>query len=89
MLDCSGSMRGGSLVSAIAGLRAAGDAFEKEGRPFEILGFTTDKWKGGRSREDWREAGRPQLPGRLNDLLHINIKRFDEDWTQASKNMVG
>ncbi|MEP3667761.1 MAG: hypothetical protein ABJN42_13635 [Roseibium sp.] len=89
MLDCSGSMRGGSLVSAIAGLRAAGDAFEKEGRPFEILGFTTDKWKGGRSREDWLEAGRPQLPGRLNDLLHINIKRFDEDWTQASKNMVG
>ena len=40
----------------------------------EILGFTTRAWKGGQAREKWLQEGRPQQPGRLNDLRHIIYK---------------
>ena len=53
-------------------------ALEQCGVTTEILGFTTTEWKGGQSRRDWHEAGRPRYPGRLNDLLHIIYKSADE-----------
>ena len=34
-------------------------------------------WKGGQSRERWLNDGRPQQPGRLNDLRHIIYKGAD------------
>ncbi len=37
----------------------------------EVLGFTTARWRGGRSRSRWNWRFRPHNPGRLNDLLHI------------------
>jgi cobaltochelatase CobT len=43
----------------------------------EILGFTTKAWKGGQSREKWMAAGKPPIPGRLNDLRHIVYKSAD------------
>jgi len=41
------------------------------GVQYEILGFTTVDWSGGTSRQQWQNSGRPQNPGRLNDVTHI------------------
>jgi cobaltochelatase CobT len=53
----------------------------------EILGFTTRAWKGGESRERWLQEGRPQNPGRLNDLRHIVYKGADAPWRRARRNL--
>ena len=53
----------------------------------EILGFTTRAWKGGLSREAWLNDGRPQLPGRLNDLRHIIYKSADAPWRRVRPNL--
>ena len=53
----------------------------------EILGFTTKNWKGGESREEWNKNGKPQYPGRLNDLRHIIYKSADSNWRQSKKNL--
>jgi cobaltochelatase CobT len=53
----------------------------------EILGFTTNAWNGGRSFEDWVRAGRPEKPGRLNDLLHIIYKSADTPWRKSRRNL--
>jgi cobaltochelatase CobT len=53
----------------------------------EILGFTTRAWKGGQSRERWLAAGRPQQPGRLNDLRHIIYKSADTPLRRSRTNL--
>ncbi|MAK60177.1 MAG: hypothetical protein CMK09_04285 [Ponticaulis sp.] len=45
--------------------------------PYEVLGYTTDSWHGGKSRIDWMKDGSPILPGRLCDLLHVVYRSFD------------
>lgn len=87
LLDCSGSMRDGTMRAAAAALRALGDGLEAAGRPFEILGYTTSGWKGGESRKAWAAAGCPRNPGRLCDLMHIVIKDRQETWTEARKDL--
>ena len=52
-----------------------------------MLGFTTRAWKGGQSRENWVQAGKPRNPGRLNDLRHIIYKAADSPWRRARKNL--
>jgi cobaltochelatase CobT len=54
--------------------------------PNEVLGFTTRAWKGGRSRERWISDGKPERPGRLNDLRHIIYKSFGETFQEADTN---
>ncbi len=58
---------------------------ERCGVKVEILGFTTTAWKGGKSRERWLAAGRPPVPGRLNDLRHIVYKSADAPWRRARR----
>jgi cobaltochelatase CobT len=53
----------------------------------EIFGFTTRAWKGGQSREAWLNEGRPQQPGRLNDLRHIIYKSADAPWRRSHQNL--
>jgi cobaltochelatase CobT len=53
----------------------------------EILGFTTKAWKGGESRDKWLDSGKPQNPGRLNDLRHIVYKGADSPWRRARRNL--
>jgi cobaltochelatase CobT len=60
---------------------------ERCGVKVEILGFTTRAWKGGQSREAWLRAGKPQNPGRLNDLRHIIYKSADAPWRRARINL--
>jgi cobaltochelatase CobT len=87
LIDNSGSMRGRPISIAAISADIMARTLERCGVKTEILGFTTRAWKGGQSREDWLAAGRPAMPGRLNDLRHIIYKKADEPWRRARRNL--
>ena len=87
LIDNSGSMRGRPISIAAISADILARTLERCGVKTEILGFTTRAWKGGQSREAWLQAGRPPLPGRLNDLRHIVYKQADDPWRRARKNL--
>ncbi len=87
LLDNSGSMRGRPITLAAMSADILARTLERCGVKIEILGFTTRAWKGGQSREAWVKAGKPPLPGRLNDLRHIIYKSADQPWRHAKKNL--
>ena len=71
LLDHSGSLRGQRAIIATAIAQIVADLWSRIGIRYEILGFTTQSWHGGRARQSWIRAGRPSNPGRLCELLHI------------------
>src|SRR4051794_18750804 len=71
LIDHSGSMRGQPMLFAARAALVASDLLDRIGAKHEVLGFTTARWKGGRSREKWLSDRQPSYPGRLTDLLHI------------------
>lgn len=82
LLDCSGSMK--QHAKSLAVLcdqlnRILGQA----GIGTEVLGFTTRSWNGGRPFKQWRAAGKPALPGRLNERRHIVFKSAAQQWRRA------
>lgn len=87
LIDNSGSMRGRPISIAAISADIMARTLERCGVKTEILGFTTRAWKGGQAREEWLAAGRPPMPGRLNDLRHIIYKRADDPWRRARKNL--
>ena len=87
LIDNSGSMRGRPISIAAITADVLARTLERCQVKVEILGFTTRAWKGGESREQWLASGRPQNPGRLNDLRHIVYKRADTPWRRARKNL--
>ncbi len=87
LLDNSGSMRGRPIMVAASCADILARTLERCGVKVEILGFTTRAWKGGQSREQWLAAGKPQSPGRLNDLRHIVYKAADAPWRRARRNL--
>lgn len=87
LIDNSGSMRGRPIAIAAICTDILARTLERCGVKVEILGFTTRAWKGGKSRDAWIQAGRPPLPGRLNDLRHIIYKAADSPWRRARKNL--
>ena len=87
LIDNSGSMRGRPISIAAISADIMARTLERCGVKTEILGFTTRAWKGGQAREDWLAAGRPAMPGRLNDLRHIVYKKADEPWRHARRNL--
>jgi cobaltochelatase CobT len=87
LIDNSGSMRGRPISIAAISADIMARTLERCGVKTEILGFTTRAWKGGQSREQWLAAGRPPMPGRLNDLRHIIYKKADDPWRRARKNL--
>ncbi|MEQ9436587.1 cobaltochelatase subunit CobT [Hyphomonas sp.] len=87
LLDNSGSMRGRPIMVAALCADILARTLERCGVKTEILGFTTKAWKGGLSREDWVRAGKPNGPGRLNDIRHIVYKQADAPWRRARKNL--
>ena len=87
LLDNSGSMRGRPISIAAICADVLARTLERCQVKVEILGFTTRAWKGGQSREQWLAAGRPQQPGRLNDLRHIIYKSADAPWRRARANL--
>ena len=87
LIDNSGSMRGRPISIAAISADVLARTLERCGVKTEILGFTTRAWKGGQSRESWLGGGKPQHPGRLNDLRHIVYKKADEPWRRARRNL--
>jgi cobaltochelatase CobT len=83
LIDNSGSMRGRPISIAAISADIMARTLERCGVKTEVLGFTTKAWKGGQARETWLAAGRPPLPGRLNDLRHIVYKAADAPWRRA------
>ncbi|MCL4185047.1 MAG: cobalt chelatase [Burkholderiaceae bacterium] len=82
LIDCSGSMK--QHIEPVAMLvDVLARALEMAGVATEILGFTTGAWNGGRALRDWRRAGRPAHPGRLNEVCHIVFKAADTPWRRA------
>ncbi len=88
LIDNSGSMRGRPITIAAICADIMARTLERCGVKVEILGFTTKAWKGGQSREQWINEGKPTYPGRLNDLRHIIYKSADAPWRRA-KNSLG
>ena len=87
LLDNSGSMRGRPIMVAACCADILARTLERCGVKVEILGFTTRAWKGGQAREQWLAAGKPQGPGRLNDLRHIVYKKADAPWRRAKRSL--
>jgi cobaltochelatase CobT len=87
LIDNSGSMRGRPIsIAAICG-DILSRTLERCGVRVEILGFTTKAWKGGKSRIEWTENGKPDNPGRLNDLRHIIYKSADSPLRRSRNNL--
>ena len=87
LIDNSGSMRGRPIAIAAMSADIIAQTLERCGLKVEILGFTTRAWKGGKSRDLWMESGRPERPGRLNDLRHIIYKGADAPMRRCRKNI--
>lgn len=86
LVDCSGSMR--QHVASVALLvDVLARALEQAGVPSEVLGFTTCAWNGGRAQRDWIRAGRPQRPGRLNEVCHLVFKDAETPWRRARRDV--
>ncbi len=87
LIDNSGSMRGRPITIAALSADILARTLERCGVKVEILGFTTRDWKGGFSRKAWLDNGRPQHPGRLNDLRHIIYKSADQRFQKSRRNL--
>ena len=87
LIDSSGSMRGRSITIAAMCGDILGQTLERCSVRVEILGFTTCAWRGGESRTEWINAGKPSNPGRLNDLRHIVYKSADDTWRRSRRNL--
>jgi cobaltochelatase CobT len=88
LLDLSGSMKPHAL-----GLGALLDvlvtALDRLDVTTEILGFTTNSWNGGRLRSEWKKAGSPDRPGRLNEIHHLVIKSGQSSWRRMRTHLGG
>jgi cobaltochelatase CobT len=86
LIDCSGSMR--QHIESVALLvDVFARALDMAGVASEILGFTTGAWNGGRALRDWRRAGCPPHPGRLNEVAHLVFKDGDTPWRRARRSI--
>lgn len=76
LVDCSGSMKGYAMQLALFAdiWTRVTDALQI---PFEVLGFSTASWHGGKALAAWRRAGSPERPGRLAERLHLVFKNFE------------
>ncbi|MDG1286493.1 MAG: hypothetical protein P8P30_02890 [Rickettsiales bacterium] len=87
LLDNSGSMRGRPITITALSAELLARTLERCGVKVEILGFTTKEWRGGDARKAWMERGRPEQPGRLNDLRHIIYKSAEQALSRTRHNL--
>ena len=88
LLDCSGSMKAHAQQLSLM-MDVLCRALDMAGVSNEVLGFSTQSWNGGRAKRDWMRAGKPELPGRLNEQLHIVFKPANRDWRRARMGLAG
>ncbi len=82
LLDCSGSMKQHAKTLAVL-CDQLNRILGQAGVATEVLGFTTRSWNGGRPFKQWRTAGKPASPGRLNERRHIVFKSATQQWRRA------
>ena len=82
LIDCSGSMKA-HIEPVTVLVDVLGRALELAEVNTEILGYTTGAWNGGRCQLEWLGKGRPQHPGRLNEICHMVFKNADTSWRRA------
>ena len=87
LIDHSGSMRNQPSIIAAALATIVAECWSRLGIRYEILGFTTRSWHGGRPRRRWIMAGRPAYPGRLCELLHIVYRSADDTCAGAPQSI--
>jgi cobaltochelatase CobT len=87
LIDHSGSMRGQPSILAASLACIVADCWHELGIGYEILGFTTRSWKGGRPRRLWMLTGQPVNPGRLCELLHIVYRSADDTCSGAPESI--
>lgn len=88
LLDLSGSMKANALgIGALLDIVVT--ALDRLDVRTEVLGFTTSSWSGGRLRRDWKKAGSPDDPGRLNEVHHIVVKSADTSWRRSRTHLGG
>ena len=87
LIDNSGSMRGQPITMAAICADILSRTLERCGVKSEILGFTTKNWRGGKARDKWLAAGKPDHPGRLNEVRHIIYKRAGIPYRRSRKNL--
>lgn len=87
LIDNSGSMRGNPIIMSAMACKIIAEILEKFSIKTEIIGFTTADWRGGRVRKNWELAGKPQNPGRLNELRHIIYKQFNHSFRRSRINL--
>ena len=85
LVDNSGSMRGVPITTAALCADLLTRVLERCRVKVEVLGFTTKEWKGGAARRLWSDSGKPEAPGRLNDLRHIVYKSASMPWRRARR----
>lgn len=83
LLDNSGSMKRQRYEATAVLIDTFSRALDLAGITNEVLGFTTGAWAGGRVIDDWRAAGEPDAPGRMNEALHIVYKSSDTSWRRS------
>lgn len=88
LLDLSGSMKAHGLGLGVL-LDVLVTALDRVDASTEILGFTTRAWNGGRARNEWKKAGTPEGPGRLNELHHLVLKSADCPWRRSRTHLGG
>lgn len=88
LVDCSGSMRRHKESLAMV-VDVLSRALDLAGVSHEVLGFTTGAWNGGRAMKDWRRAGRPPHPGRLNERVHLVFKDAETSWRRGRRGIAG
>ena len=87
LIDNSGSMRGQPITMAAICADILSRTLERCGVKSEILGFTTKNWRGGKAKDKWLAAGKPDHPGRLNEVRHIIYKRAGVPYRRSRKNL--
>ncbi len=83
LVDNSGSMKRQRFESVAILLDIWCRALALAGVRTEVLGFTTAEWSGGRALRDYRRAGSPPQPGRLNATQHVVYKDADTPYRRA------
>ena len=63
LVDHSGSLRGQKAVVVCSAIQVLADFFTRLGLPYEILGFTTKSWRGGKLAQGLALRVKAQKPG--------------------------
>ena len=87
LIDNSGSMKKQRFESVAVLVDVFSRALELAGAKTEVLGFSTSAWNGGRALNDWRKAGQPNHPGRVNEAQFIIYKKADSSWRRSRHSM--